>query len=349
VGIILAMVMKGVDIQFTTIAFLILGINIGTTTTALFASLAGKRESKRTALANICMIAVGSLTLSVVIIALPVIPGWFVNTFNTPATQVAAYHMFTKIFTISLMVPFTKQLAALMYKIIPKQIHAENVRAMMYIRTDSVDNPGTALRQAQAELGRVGQMVLENLKRALAAFFTGDRETAAAVNESELSINYLNRQITGFLRNLKNVKREDEIDRLSILLYIASDLERIGDHAENITEYDIRRENHEIRLPEKAMEELNQLSEAVIEMLTLTITAFVQGNERLIGQVMRLEDKIDAMSKQFIENHIQRLKTEQVDPRGGVAFLNLVTDLERCADHANNIVHYFIGSTAWAK
>ena len=136
------------------------------------------------------------------------------------------------------------------------------------------------------------------------------------------------------------------IKKLSTMLYIASDLERIGDHAENIAEYDIIRagkeKEQELRLSPAAMEELRILSRAVAEIVALAVKILDTHSEAIIRKIDKLEEKIDGLCEEYTENHINRLKTEKVDPRGGIAFMCMITDLERCADHANNIASYFL-------
>ena len=349
IGILIALLLRGVDLDFVTAAFLILGINMGTTVTALLASIAGNRESKRAALANLMLVSTGSIVVGLLITVFPGIPDWFQSVWQEGARKIAMFLTFANIITVLMALATAKYFTALMYKIIPKQKKVENEKSFVYIKSKDSHEPEIALFQAQAELSRMGQMVLDNLKLAIDVFFTGDREKAADVKEAESSIDFLNRQITSWLKNIHNLKTEIDMERLTTLLYIASDLERIGDHAENISEYEIHGKDSEARLPPQAMEELKAISGAVLDIFSLTVEAFIQRDESLVPQIMELEDKIDDMAKEFIENHIRRLKSENIDPRGGVAFLGLVTDLERCADHANNIANYFVGQTAWLE
>ena len=133
--------------------------------------------------------------------------------------------------------------------------------------------------------------------------------------------------------------------KVSTMLYIATDLERIGDHAENISEYDIRTpRSRRLRLPPDAIEELQLLGGEVIEVLTLMVQVFYTPTDELIKLIYEREQLIDEMCKEYTENHIARIKAGGSDPRGGVAFINMISDLERCSDHANNIAFYFLGN-----
>jgi len=340
-GIIISLYGTGVDLNFTTVAFLILGISVGTTVTALLASLAGRRESKRLALANMIYITIGSAVFGVLIYIVPGIFQWFQRTWSDGGQQIAMFYTFFKGALTLLFLPFVGHLAALMYKIMPKRSHSSDSHELHHIKTASNLTPAVVIQQSYDELHRMGKMVLENMMLALEAFNTGEDEKSAAVVETEASINYLNRQITSLLMELENVESVADMRKIGTLMYIASDLERIGDHAENISEHKIfTAKKGKLRLSEKAMDELTNLSRATVNIIALTVQLFDTLTEEILESIYHLERHIDNLAKECMENHIGRLKNEKNNPRGGVIFINMVTSLERCADHANNIAYY---------
>ena len=341
-GILIALYQSGAGLSFTTAAFLILGISVGTTVTALIASLAGRRESKRLALANMIYIIIGSTIFGVLIYVFPGILQWFQNTWSDGDRQMAMFYTFFKVGLTAIFLPFVGQLAVLMYKIMPKRTQSTDTRELHYIKTASTpQSPSVIIEQAYDELNRMGKMTLENVQLALEAFVTGDEEKIAAVIETEASINYLNRQITSLLMELENVESVAEMKKIGTLMYIAADFERIGDHAENITEHELRtKKKGNLRLSEKAMEELDTLGRATVTIIMLTMELFDVLSEENLEKIYHLERYIDNMAKEYMENHVRRLKNEKNNPRGGVIFVNMITSLERCADHANNIAYY---------
>ena len=341
-GILIALYLRGVDLDFAIAAYLLLGISVGTTVTALLASLTGRRESKRLALANMIYISIGSTVFGLLIYFFPGILLWFQSTWHDGARQIAMLYTFFKVALTIMFLPFVGHLAALMYKIIPKQNNSTESKELIYIKSDSSSTPSLVIEQSFNELHRMGKMVLANFELALEALYTNDGEKVDVVFETEESIDYLYRQITSLLVEMRNVESAADMRKISALMYIASDLERIGDHAENIAEYNIRNKDDELRLSPKAMEELNTLSDSVIDIITLTISLFDNLTEDVLQQIYLIERKIDDLSKAYTENHITRLKSEKSDPRGGVVFINMITNLERCGDHANNIAYYFI-------
>jgi len=340
-GILVSLYVSGVDIHFSTAAFIILGISVGTTVTALLASLAGRRESKRLALANMIYITVGSAIFGTLIHVFPGILQWFQNTWDYGGRQLAMFYTFFKVGLTIIFLPFVGCLAKLMYKIMPKRTQTADTMELHYIKTGSDQTPGVIIEQAFDELNHMGQMVLENVALALDAFTTGNEEKAASVVETETAINYLNRQITSLLMELENVESVSEMKKIGALTYIATDLERIGNYAEHISEYKLRtKKKGKLWLSDKAMEELNTLGSATVNIITLTMGLFDTLSEETLEKIHYLKRYIDNLANEYTENHIQRLKNEKNNPRGGVIFINMVMNLERCADHANNVAYY---------
>ncbi|MCL2365048.1 MAG: Na/Pi cotransporter family protein [Defluviitaleaceae bacterium] len=341
-GILVTLYVQGVDIDFSTAAFLVLGISAGTTVTALIASFAGKRESKRAALANLIYISIGVVVFAILIAAVPGILTFFTNTFTEGGTQVAMFYTFFKLALTLTFLPFVRHLAALMYKIIPKRTQWVDAKHLVHIKADTQTTPAVAMAQAFEELKRMGTMALINLEMAIEAFLTDNEEKVTGVLEGHSSVKYLNKQITSMLMEIENVESAAEMKRLSTLLYIASDLERIGAHSENIVGYDVHtKKKRKPRLSPEAMEELATMGNEVSQMLAATLEAFDDPSDENLQRIFDFEDRVNALDKDYTENHIQRLKNEKSDPRGGIAFVGMVSDLERCADHAKNIAYYF--------
>jgi len=339
--ILISLYQEGADINFASMAYMVLGISVGTTVTALIASLAGKRESKRAALANLIFITIGCVIFAVLISIFPGILTWFQRTWADGDRQMAMFYTFFKVGLTIMFLPFVGHLAALMYKLIPKRTQWVDTKQLMYIKSDA-QTPAIAIEQAFNELKRMGTMALINLNLALDVFHTGDEEKITGVYEGDSSISYLDKQITSMLMELQNVDSADDMKKLSTLLYISSDYLKIGALTRNIVEYDIRtKKKKKSRLHPEAIEELNTLGKSVTTMMELTSELFETLDEARILEINGLEMRVNAMSEEYTKNHARRLKNEKGDPRGGIAFVGMVSDLERCADHANAIAKYF--------
>ncbi|MCL1951285.1 MAG: Na/Pi cotransporter family protein [Oscillospiraceae bacterium] len=344
-GIIVALYLGGVDLPFTTAAFLVLGSNIGTCVTAALASIAASRESKRAALSHVLFNTVGCVVFGALITIFPGILTWIQQAWPDGARQVAMFHTLFNVSTVVLLVPFIKQLALLVQKIIPeKQGENANAKRLIYLDPGIMQTPAIAVAQAHRELCRMGEMALGNLRLALEAFYEKDAEKGAAALEVEDTLNFLNHQITAWLVRIRglNLSAQD-LEKLSLMLRTVSDIERVGDHAENIAEYAMLEGKYATKFSAAAMEELRAMSETALQLVALALEIFEAYDEALLPQVDPLERVVDRMAKDFVETHIKRLKAGDCDPRSGVVFTDMVTDLERCADHATNIAYSILG------
>ena len=349
-GIVVALYLSGVSLPFGTAAFLVLGSNIGTCITALLASLTANRESKRAALAHILFNVFGCIIVGSLITIFPGILSWIQSlTPGDGARQIANFHTLFNVATAVLLIGFIRQLNALVHKIIPEKLHESvNTKRLIYLDLNIMQTPAIAVTQAHRELCRMGRMAGDNLQRSLDAFYEKDSDKAAKVLEIEDTINFLNHQITVWLVKMRGLDlSEADIERLGMMLHTVSDIERIGDHAENIAEYALMEEHDRVKLSQAAMDALHTLSEAAMAVLTLALDIFESRDESCLSKVAPLEDRVDNLSKEYVEQHIQRLKDAVCDPKSGVVFTDMVSDLERCADHATNIAYSILGETVW--
>ena len=343
-GILVTMYLSGIDLHFTTAAFIVLGINAGTTITALLASLAAGKESKRAALAYLFIKSVSCTFYGLLILTFPGILMWFENTWYDGARQIAMFHTAFNFGMVLLFVPFTNHVSALMYKIIPKRDDEnEKSKQLQYIKAEGTQSAEATLAQAHAELSRMGKMTLENLRLALDAFYNADADKAATVLETDDTIDFLDREITSWLAHIKNVEEWDDMERLSALLYISSNLERIGDHAVNIAEYASLQGNRRRDMHSAPRNYLHVLSETVVEMVELALNVFDSHDSDVVGHIVKLEEQANLLSRQCIEKYIERQENEVRDPRGGIILTSIVGDLERCGDHVVNIVQFLQG------
>jgi len=337
-ALLITMSFSGIDLQFATVAFIVLGANAGTTVTALLASLAAGRESKRAALSQLFIRAVSCVVFGALILVSPGILLWFQNTWNDGARQIAMFHTLFNIASTLLLLPFVGYISKLMYLILPKTA-GESKELEQTSSVLQYNGQTPVYSQISAELRRMGGMVLDNLRLALEAFYTSDGEKAATVMAAEIKINNLNNQITSLLTHIKKVESAEDVEKFSAMLYAASDIERIGDHAENIAEYATLRGNRRKDMHSSARDYLHVLSDTVIKIVALALTVYESQDISIVRQVEQLEDQVDRLAKECINKYIERQEDKIRDPRGGIILTEIVGDLERCADHALNIAH----------
>jgi len=340
-GILVTLHLSGVPIPFMTSAYIILGTNIGTSITTVIASIPANRDSKRAALFHIMFDIIGSTLFGTLIYIFPAILAWFQTTWSEPARQVAMFHTLYNFATMFLLLPFVSQVAMLMKKIVPVTSESEDVtyeKKLIYLDEKIIQSPSVAVVNAHMELSRMGKIANDNLALAIESFTENDMEKAKRVVKNEKIIDYLSHNIAIKLIWINSMTLSVyEAAKVGRMFQVVSDMERIGDHAENIAEYAVIVSNNDLKFSQAASDEIKKLSEITIIQTTKALDAFEREDTSELYQIRDLEEEIDKLSAKFTDNHIDRLKIASCEPKSGVIFTDMIIDLERSADHANNI------------
>jgi len=341
-AILVAMHLEGVPISFEASAFIVLGTNIGTSLTTMIASIPANRESKRAALFHIMFDVIGSTVFGTIIVLFPAILSWFQATWNESARQVAMFHTLYNFATMFLILPFIKPVAALMEKIIPIKVadsdETSYEKKLAYLDSVIVQNPPIILQNAQLELSRTHKIANEMLEAAIDAFYKNDTTAAKRVAKDKKTLNYITRRISSRLVKTNNMLLSQlDAKRLAKMFRILYNIERIGDHAENITEYTEIIHEKDLKLPKSAKEDLKKLSKATLELSKMSQIAYETQDTSMLGQIKELESDVDHLCEEITENHVDRIKSESIEPRCAVIFTDIIVDLERSADHAEDI------------
>jgi len=341
-GLLVTMHLSGVPIPFQTSAFIIFGANIGTSITAVISSIPGSRDSKRTALFHITYDIIGSIIFGSLILIFPAILTWFETTWTESARQVAMFHTLYNISTLLLLIPFVSLLAKLMQTVIPvKDNESSEVheRSLVYLDEKNLQIPTLAVVNAQLEICRMWKIANENLALAQESFFEKNLDKANKVIENEKTVDFLHQSITAKLVEINNMPLSGKDARKMGSMYvILSDIEQIGDHAENIAEYTIAVSENDLNFSETAMEELQDLGRITTELMNIAYTAYEKRDKSKRPQINELEQQVDALSALYAKNHFKRLKRKLCKPKSGVVYMDIVNDLEKSADNAEKIV-----------
>jgi len=340
-GILVTMHLNGVPIPFETSAYIILGANIGTSITTIFASISASRDSKRAALFHKIFDVIGAPIFGTLIFLFPGISNWFQSTWSDPARQVAMFHTLYNVATLIILLPFVGFGAKLMQKIIPvkeDELKKPHGRELVYLNTKTIGAPTLAVTNAHLEICRMGKIANENLELALEAFFEKSDTKANKVFENEKTIDFLNYSIAPKLVEINNMALSpSDAEKVGEMFRVVSDIERIGDHAENIAEYAMVMKESNPKFSSVAIEELKKLGELTVKITAMAVNTYENQDVSQLEKIDDVEEKVDELSVEFAENHIKRLKTEGCEPKSGVIFNDMITDLERSADHEKNI------------
>ncbi len=323
--------------------FVILGCNIGACTSALLASLAGKKDAKRAASIHLIFNVIGtiivyiifSLAVSEVVDALTFLAG------GDAGRVVAFAHIFIKVFQVIIMMPFIKQIVKLTYLLVPgddRKIGYRDSYQLKYIGETVVLNPATAVVEVIKELDRMASLANENLNRAMNALVTLDQEEIREVYEVEKNIDFLSHAITNYLVKINQTTLPiEDLKSIGALFHVVNDIERIGDHAENIADAAVRREETGVGFSKVAQRELGEMMDMVNTILRFSFEMFVKSTEEHVEDIRNLEEAIDEKEKELQQRHIERLSNNECSPEAGALFSDIVSGLERVADHATNI------------
>lgn len=336
-----AFAMEGI-ISFHTAAYLCIGAAIGSVTPNLLASLTANRNGKRTALLNLLFNLFRAALLMTLLAVMPGILTWIQKLSpDNVGRQIANAHTIFAITAVILILPFADKIVKLTQVLLPLKPDENKVaeeRKLVYMTHPGSMAPAAALNLAHKEITRMGNIARYNLRLAVSCFFEEDDEKAQTVAETEETVNFLEHAI---LSKLVELRTPDMSQRDLELVYrmtlAVSDMERLSDHAENIVEYATQVHSGKAVLSEQAMKELRTMSELALQSVDLCMEIFEAKDYPRLPEAEALEARVDEARETLIQSHIERFMDSTCDPRGGVVFSDMVTDLERCSDHAINI------------
>ncbi len=316
---------------------LLLGGNIGTTTTALISSIGAGKNAKRAAVIHLLFNAVGTIIVLLFLNKIMQNIVYMLTPLNT-ARQIANYHSLFNIINVAIQLPVSNFLVKAAMKIVPGEEHAKDLQ---YIDDRILETPSIAVEQARLEVNRMSEIVYQNFKTVDEYFLTGNKKLKNKILEEEKRINNLEKYIVEYLVKLSNKSiSDDEHTQIFIMQDMLNDLERIGDHVENICGIVtlILEENKEFS--SYAIEEYKDLYAHVEKAITNSTLAFKNNDEKIASTVADIENSVDFLEKKYRHNHIKRINNNECDPTVGVNFLDILSNLERISDHCTNIANY---------
>lgn len=345
VSIVLLMCNQGL-LELPICLFIILGCNIGACASALLASLAGKKDAKRAAMIHFLFNVIGTIIVYIIFrVGMTQIIGLLhMVSGNNPGRCVANAHTMVKIFQVIILLPFSTGIVKLTYFLIPGKDKTVNYREnyqLKYIGDKVVFNPATAVINVLKEVERMANLADENLNRAMNALITLDHEDIEEVYEVEKNINFLNKSITDYLVTINQTTLPiEDLKSLGALFHVVNDIERIGDHAENVADAAKRREEMNVSFSKDATKELGEMLNMVNTIVQFSISTLHNISDEHVEDIIRLEDAVDEKERELQQAHVDRLTRNECTPEAGMLYSDIVSGLERVADHATNIVLY---------
>lgn len=321
--------------------FIILGCNIGACMSAMLASLSGKKNAKRAALIHLLFNIIGSIIMTVILL---IGSNWIEALImhisgGNLGRCVANTHTIFKVFQVIILMPFMSWIVKLTYLIVPGEDNdVEDEYEMKYIGDGDRLSSATAIPQVCSEISHMGEIAIGNLEKALDALLTKDDKAAKEVFEVEKRIDYMNKEITDYLVKANQISLPvGDRKKLGALFHVVSDIERVGDHAENIAEDVEKLIDMKEDINGMAGDEIRRMQEMTVKILHLSMDMFNLEDDSHLQEILDLENAIDAKERELQDLHVKCLTTGECSAQVGMMFSDLASNLERVADHATNI------------
>ena len=319
---------------------IILGSNIGTCITALLASIGTGLSARRAAVAHVLFNVIG-----VVLFMFFLQPYTNFVSSLTPkvARQVAWGHTLFNVTNTILFLPFISYYVKLITWLVPGEEEIFET-GPKYLDRRMLHTPSFALGAAEREIERMADLALEMVDDSMALLFTDDVSLLRNIQRKEDLIDDLEKEITIYLADLaQQAITQDQSRLVASYLHAINDIERIGDHADNISA--LVKEKIEDNLPfsESALEELREMYSKVRNMTAKSIAAFRAKNKILAREILIADNEIDRMEKKLRQRHVGRINEGRCFPPSGVLYLDILSNFERIGDHATNIAQVVLG------
>lgn len=340
IGVLQALAMTSASLMPMKFAiYLIIGINVGSAMPLFLSAIGAKTNAKRAAVIYFIFDFVGMLIFTPVALIFPQYAEWITTLSDNGSVQVAIAHIIFKVVTAFVMLPFIKWVVKLSEVIIKPKEHDTRLR-FEFIDKKISDNPISTALQIGSEVERMARLVRHNFVIACEGFLVMDNSKQRELAENEELINWLNHNISDFMITVTSKEITGDVSEyLGKMFHVITDLERIGDHAQNIMGRVTTAKEENYAISDSGIAEFKEIYEVDLELLDRALGAFT--NKHLTDaeehQLHYLEDTIDYLTLQAQDNHVQRLREKKCHTSSGVIFTKALQDLERVGDHSYNI------------
>lgn len=352
VGILQAIAGNGGTLKTSAAFPIIMGQNIGTCVTSIISAAGASKNAKRAAMVHLYFNVIGTVAFLIVVYTIKATVGFpfWEETINMDG--IANFHTFFNVVVTICFLPFTKfleKLACLTIRDKPDgEVNADGTEEITVKALDErlLKSPSLAIQQAQNTVVTMGRLALQNFTEMRKLFGNDFNEKAVSrLKANEESIDRMEDRLNAYLVKLNDCGLTDyENRRVTELLHLTSEFERIGDYAMNLIENAEKLHDLEVSFSESALKELSVISDAVEEIIGMAVDAVKNNNVPLAKKIEPLEETVDYLNEILKARHIERLKEGKCVVESGVNFLDLLVNLERISDHCSNIAVYVMSA-----
>ncbi|AUN13961.1 sodium:phosphate symporter [[Clostridium] sordellii] len=335
-GMLIALSTQGL-LPITSALPILYGDNIGTCVTSLISSIGANINAKRAAVMHLTFNIIGTL-LFMIILNKPIVA--LVNRLdpNDVARQIANAHTLFNVINVIILIPFAKVIVNIAMKIVPEKESEIDEKETKYLDERILETPTIAVGNVKNEIIRMGNKSKLSLESSIESFMSQDMNKVNKTMELEHIINNLQKSILNYLLKLSKRPLDDnEREIIDLMFNTVNDIERIGDHAENIAELSKEYIDDKLSLSSQGKEEIKDMYKKVLEGMDLSLKSLEKNDKDIARNVLKIEEEVNAMNKSFRANHMIRLNQNNCDIDAGIIYLDFLSNLERISDHAVNI------------
>lgn len=329
--------------------FLTMGSNIGSCVVAMIAGLGSSKNAKRTALIHLLFNVGGVVLFMIIGLLLTGLTGGSVS-FGTiferlfphfPQVQLAMFHTVFNVMTVILFLPLTNALVKVVEKIVPEreeETAEESKRKLYFVDRNMLKTPPIAVAQLKKEILNMADLAMKNYISSLDTICKLDFSKQDEFRDTEAEIDYINKELVKFVVELSKLPLSEKDHKyVATTFHTISDLERVGDYAENIMEYadTLKKENQ--GFSESAIYEISYLREHIEKLYAAIVKAYTEEDHEAFEEADKIEDQIDKITSRMEENHIIRLNQGICTAIVGSQYMSLASNSERIADHLINV------------
>lgn len=345
VGILQTLALNGM-VNWGSAIFITLGQNIGTCITALVSGAGAHRTAKRAAVIHFLFNVIGTIIFGTIMFILFALNQNLANA-HINSFQISVFHTIFNITNTILLFPFANYLVKLSGVLVRggEEEEEENPLEGLRSRLDRriLESPTFAIETAEKEVANMGTAALKNIERAKKALLENDASSAEKVVKWEQIINGYEEQLTEYLAEISKLSLNDKQHiKVKNMLYTISDIERVGDHCENLSELAAAKIEKNLKFSQTAAQDLEKMIDTVFSSYEAALMARITGDIHYVEEESSYENTVDAMEKQLREKHFARLAKNECNATIGIYYIDAISNLERISDHADNIAHYVV-------
>ena len=344
IGILQSLMLEGA-IELKAALPVLFGDNLGTTITAILASIGATITARRAALTHVIFNLIGTIIILILLTPFTFLVSQIQEWLGlNPAMTIAFAHGIFNFSNTLIQLPFIAVLAMIVTKLVPGEDTVIQYKPQHLDPIFIQQSPTVALDQAKFEVIRMGEYAIQGLEETSSFLNTKNKKNEELAMQIEGALNNLDREITGYLVELSS-SEFSEVDRNkhTMLLSAVRDIERIGDHYENVIELINYKISNKVDITEQGMIDLNEMFDLTISTVKESIHALSESDREAALSVMQKEKQIDNMEKTFRKKHIIRLNEGACTGTAGIVFADILSNLERIGDHAVNMVDEVLG------